>query len=112
MAQDAQMTNTKPTGQADKPYSTRRKRRRSPKHGPRFPRCALYRPGRFFRTNRRLEMYRLDMNPRHLGEADWMLYRRPFNPYRKRLRAHSAYNAGYRIAKREIPKPNWPAISW
>lgn len=106
------MDDPNPPGQAEKPYSARRKRRRSPKHGPRFPRCALYRPGRFFRTNRHLEMYRLDMNPRHLGEADWMLYRRPFNPYRKRLRAHWAYNAGYRIAKREIPKPDWPAISW
>lgn len=106
------MSDPNPTGQVEKPYSTRRKRRRSPRHGPRFPGCALYRPGRFFRRNRLLDMIRLDMNPRHLGEADWMLYRRPFNPYRKRLRAHQAYNAGFRMAKRENPKPNRPPISW
>lgn len=100
------------TGQAADRYGPHRKKRHSPKHGPRFPRCALYRPGRFFRRNCRLDIIRLDMDPRHLGEADWLLYRRPFNPYKKRLRAHQAYNAGFNQAKRNNPQPDWPPVSW
>lgn len=50
------------------------------------------------------------MQPVHLGEADWLLYRRKFNPYRPGSFKALAYHRGYAACKRAIPKPDWSAL--
>lgn len=89
-----------------RPRRTRRHRR------PRFPGCALLRPGRFFRKSVRLKATREDMNPFELGECDWLLYRRRASPWNFGTRKQRAYLRGFLNAKAQCPKPTWPPINW
>lgn len=87
---------------------------RSRRSRPAYPRSAQkakrLRPGRFFHTDQKLAWYRRDMNPAHLGDADWLLYRRRFNPHRPGSYKSKAYIRGFEACKREIPRPNWPPL--
>ncbi len=68
------------------------------------------RPGRFFKVLRHLHWLRLDIKPLYLGEADWILYRRRFNPYRAGSYKAIAYERGFVASKAALPKPSWPAL--
>lgn len=84
----------------------RRRHTRKPESLP----CGPVRPGRFFRPRRDLVWLRLDMRPAHLGDADWLLYRRRFNPYHKSSFKHAAYERGFVASKILSPCPNWPPL--
>ncbi len=47
------------------------------------------------------------MKPVHLGEADWLLYRHRFNPYRPGSWKAQAYERGFAASKEAMPKPDW-----
>jgi len=47
------------------------------------------------------------MLPIHLGEADWLLYRRRFDPYRPGSYKSAAYLRGFAACKAAMPKPGW-----
>ncbi len=50
------------------------------------------------------------MPPLHLGECDWLLYRRDFNPYRPKTYRFAAYARGFAACKADNPKPRWSPI--
>ena len=91
-----------------KPDDRRRFHRRRKTH--RRLRVGPIRPGRFFRPRRKLLDIRLDMKPFHLGECDWLLYRRQFNPYRTHTWNSHRYARGFAASKADSPKPNWDPI--
>lgn len=72
--------------------------------------CGPVRPGRFFKLRRTLDWHRRAMRPVHLGEADWLLYRRRFNPYRIFTYKHAAYERGFAACKNSFPNPDWPPL--
>ncbi|KKM91769.1 hypothetical protein LCGC14_1225130 [marine sediment metagenome] len=89
------------------PARRRRRRRRDPES---LLRVGPLRPGRFFKLRRKLNWIRRDMRPVHLGEADWLLYRRRFNPYRPRSYKAAAYERGFLASKKIFPKPDWSPL--
>ena len=88
-----------------RPSQTKRPRRR--RHGRRSRLAGPKRPGRFFRKLHRLDFLRRAMLPVHLGEADWLLYRRRFDPYRPGSYKSAAYLRGFAACKAAMPKPGW-----
>lgn len=98
------------SGQGTLPHDQRRRRRPRRLRRVRFPKCALHRPGRFFRPRRALIWTRLEMKPRHLGESDWLLYRRRHNPYKSRTWKARRYEQGFADAKSDLPNPPWSPI--
>lgn len=50
------------------------------------------------------------MKPFHLGECDWLLYRRRFNHFHPKTRNFAAYERGYASCRSDIPKPAWKAL--
>ncbi len=87
-----------------KPAAHRRRRRR---HTKRRGAVGPQRPGRFFRPRLKLRAARLALKPFHLGEVDWLLYRREFNPYRRRTWNAKNYARGFAACKLDMPKPAW-----
>ena len=85
---------------------SRRRRRRIPRRGTVGP----VRPGRFFRCRHQIDGIRRDMKPYDLGDCDWLLYRRPFNPYHRKTFKSKAYERGFADSKRSMPKPTWRPI--
>ena len=90
-----------------KPAAHRRRRQRRS-----IRRAAVgpLRPGRIFRRRHRLYDIRRAMKPYHLGECDWLLYRRTFNPYDPTSFKSKAYARGFADSKRAKPKPTWRPI--
>jgi len=86
--------------------SSRSRRRRSRRSSP--GKRSL--PGRFFRPSGKYKRLRLQMLPVHLGECDWLLYRRSFNPYRIKTRKGQAYSRGFAACKAAFPKPTWSPL--
>lgn len=95
------------TGQAADSPRTMPSPRRRVRKAARRQRVGPIRPGRFFRIHHHLAWLRHDMNPRHLGEADWLLYRHRFNPYRPGSWKAQAYERGFTASKKAMPRPNW-----
>ena len=90
------------------PNQTVQRRRRRLSHTRRpFPKL---RPGRFFRKLKRLVWIRESMQPVHLGESDWLLYRRRFNPYRNGSYKAQAYERGFLASKKMFPRPGWSPL--
>ena len=87
-------------------------RRRRGHPAPRFPGACLARPGRFFKRDKRLHAIRLAFGAFHLGEADWLLYRRRACPFGARTWNHRNYLRGFAASKAAVPRPAWPAINW
>ncbi len=85
-------------------------RRRHHKKPPLKRKCGPLRPGRFFRQRKAIVWLRLEMKPADLGDADWLLYRRRFNPYRRSSYKFAAYERGFVSSKQLTPKPNWPPL--
>ncbi len=99
--------DTTPNPRPNSPGTRRKRRRTRPCHPHRI---GPARPGRFFHPNRHHAWLRLDMKPVHLGEADWLLYRRRFNPYPRSSYKHAAYQRGFITSKRMFPKPDWSPL--
>lgn len=100
------------TGQGERTTQSPRVRPRSKRHTTRRPTCGPRCPGRFFKLRRKLHFIRLEMKPVHLGEADWILYRREFNPYRSASYKAAAYERGFAACKKSLPRPSTDPISW
>ena len=105
------MTNTSSHIAQDIPVKTALPTRRR-RHRPSLlsQRCGPVRPGRFFRQRKSIVWIRLEMKPADLGDADWLLYRRRFNPYHPSTFKYAAYERGFVASKILTPKPNWNPI--
>ena len=95
-------------GRAEIPPARAQRRRRRFTVG--RPRVGPVRPGRFFKLRRKIDWIRRDMKPVHLGESDWLLYRRRFNPYRRGTYKCAAYERGFIACKKMFPSPDWSPL--
>ena len=86
------------------PVRRRKRRTRCPR------RIGPQRPGRFFRPRPRLISQRASLSPFHLGETDWLLYRRRQDPFRPDSFKSHAYIRGFNTCRQDNPRPPWSPL--
>lgn len=66
------------------------------------------RPRHFFKRFTQLLEWRLEYDPRHLGQADWILYGRNLNPHRAPSWNFKHYERGYAESQAQMPLRSHP----